>query len=81
MDDFLEDDLLSEQEEETISTFINSSNFSVNELDTYEGVMSLMKASALRHVLNGQVPENIPDLRMPIHFKIKLKILPLLNNN
>ena len=30
--------------------------------------MSLMKASALRHVLNGQVPENIPDFRMPIHF-------------
>lgn len=68
MDDFLEDDLLSEQEEETISSFINSSNFSVNELDTYGGVMSLMKASALRHVLNGQVPENIPDFRMPIHF-------------
>lgn len=68
MHDFLEDDLLSEQEEETINSFINSSNFSVNELDTYEGVMSLMKASALRHVLNGQVPENIPDFRMPIHF-------------
>jgi hypothetical protein len=68
MDDFLEDNLLSENEEDTISTFINKSGYNVNELDTYGGVMSVMKASALRHVLNGQVPENIPDFQMPIHF-------------
>ncbi len=68
MDDFLEDDLLSEQEEDTITTFINKSQQGVNELDGYGGVMSLMKASALRHVLNGKVPENIPDFQMPIHF-------------
>jgi|AntRauTorcE11898_2_1112593.scaffolds.fasta_scaffold00890_7 hypothetical protein len=71
VDDFLEDDILSEEEEAILSEFINKTSYSINELDDYNGVRNILKASTLRKVLNGEKPENTPDFQMPVHFNFQ----------
>ncbi|MGM0566188.1 MAG: hypothetical protein ACQESX_05470 [Bacteroidota bacterium] len=71
VDDFLEDNVLSRDEEKILDDFVSKTGFSGNDLNDYGGVSRILKASALRQILNGEKPENLPDFHMPIHFNFQ----------
>lgn len=68
VDEFLEDKVLSEEEEETLNHFLENSGYDINSINLYEGITLFMKSSILRTVMNGDVPENVPQFQMPIRF-------------
>ncbi|MFJ1411741.1 hypothetical protein [Capnocytophaga canimorsus] len=74
VDSFLEDDLLSEKEEQRINEFIKYFNLSQSDLDSKGTYQRVVMASVLRSVSNGIIPEN--------KFKVSDSIIPFnLNKN
>lgn len=71
VDHFLQDNVLSRDEEKILDDFISKTGYSGDDLNEYGGVTRILKASALRQILNGEKPENLPDFHMPIHFNFQ----------
>lgn len=70
---FLEDNLLSEDEEQKIDNFITKNNLSVDDINEYGAITDLAKAVILRKITEGKIPSSneIPNFEMPIHFNFQ----------
>lgn len=73
MADFLEDHLLSEEEEQRIEQFVEANNLDVNDINQYGAFWDMAKASVLRKITSGHLPEEheIPEFTMPLHFNFQ----------
>jgi len=79
--DYLEDGVLSENEEMCLLKFKEYFNLTQSELDFDESFTKTIKASILRDVLNGVIPDKINITEnLPFNFQKTEKIIWLFNN-
>lgn len=70
LDDFLEDNLVSEDEEKKLSAFKEHLNLSQDELDKNGRFTTLVKNAILRDIVNGKLPKRIT-LSTPLPFNLQ----------
>ncbi|MFX0142010.1 MAG: hypothetical protein ACFFDN_50705 [Candidatus Hodarchaeota archaeon] len=79
--DFLDDGVLSEEEEKYLTEFQEHFNLSQSELDSNGSLTKTVKAAILRDVLNGEIPEKINIKNsLPFNLQKTEKMIWLFNN-
>lgn len=68
VEDFLEDNVISKEEEAIIDNFVSASAYSENDLDKYHALQKIARAIILRKVMEGKIPEESINFQMPIRF-------------
>ncbi|MFO8089683.1 MAG: hypothetical protein R6U13_07605, partial [Desulfatiglandaceae bacterium] len=68
VEDFLEDNILSKEEESIIDQFVESSEFSGTDLDQYQAMRKIARSIILREVMEGKLPKEYVNFQMPIRF-------------